>query len=45
MSYKAAMAGSTSAAVRAVIIGDPQRDKTEALLEAYAPSSMLDGRY
>ena len=46
MSYKAAMAGLDLGGGKAVIIGDPHRDKTEALLEAYAEFlNRFDGRY
>ncbi len=46
MSYKAAMAGLDLGGGKAVIIGDPRRDKTEPLLEAYAKFlNRFDGRY
>ena len=46
MSYKAAMADLDLGGGKAVIIGDPQQDKTEALLEAYAEFlNGFDGRY
>jgi valine dehydrogenase (NAD+) len=46
MSYKAAMAGLNLGGGKAVILGDPQRDKTEPLLEAYAAFlDRFDGRY
>jgi valine dehydrogenase (NAD+) len=46
MSYKAALAGLDLGGGKAVIIGDPQRDKTEALLRAYGRFvQSLNGRY
>src|SRR5438874_2954096 len=36
MTYKCAMAGMPNGGGKAVILGDPARDKTEALLTAYA---------
>ena len=46
MSYKAALAGLDLGGGKAVIIGDPTRDKTEALLRAYGRFvESLGGRY
>ncbi|GGY03748.1 Leu/Phe/Val dehydrogenase [Streptomyces minutiscleroticus] len=46
MSYKNAMAGLDHGGGKAVIIGDPQRDKTEELLLAYGRAvASLGGRY
>ncbi|HEX5016191.1 MAG TPA: Glu/Leu/Phe/Val dehydrogenase dimerization domain-containing protein [Actinomycetes bacterium] len=46
MSYKNALAGLPHGGGKAVIIGDPRRDKTEALLEAYGRAvESLGGRY
>lgn len=46
MSYKNALAGLDLGGGKAVIIGDPQRDKTEALLLAYGRAvASLGGRY
>lgn len=46
MSYKAALAGLDLGGGKAVIIGDPARDKTEALLRAYGRFvQSLNGRY
>jgi len=46
MTYKSAMAGMRYGGGKAVIIGDPARDKTEALLTAYARAvERLDGRF
>jgi valine dehydrogenase (NAD+) len=46
MSYKAALAGLDLGGGKAVIIGDPHRDKTEALLRAYGRFvQSLGGRY
>jgi valine dehydrogenase (NAD+) len=46
MSYKNAMAGLDHGGGKAVIIGDPAVDKTEALLEAYGRCvASLGGRY
>jgi leucine dehydrogenase len=46
MTYKAAMAGMRCGGGKAVILGDPGRDKTPALLEAYARVvEGLDGRF
>ena len=46
MSYKAALAGLDLGGGKAVIIGDPRRDKTEALLRAYGRFvQSLNGRY
>ena len=46
MSYKNAMAGLDHGGGKAVIIGDPDRDKTEALLLAYGRMvASLGGRY
>jgi valine dehydrogenase (NAD+) len=46
MSYKAALAGLDLGGGKAVIIGDPTRDKTEALLRAYGRFvQSLGGRY
>jgi leucine dehydrogenase len=46
MTYKAAMAGMAYGGGKAVIVGDPARDKTEALLTAYARAvDRLSGRF
>jgi valine dehydrogenase (NAD+) len=46
MAYKAALAGLDLGGGKAVIIGDPHRDKTEALLRAYGRFvEALGGRY
>ncbi len=46
MSYKAALAGLDLGGGKAVIIGDPQTDKSEALLRAYGRFvQSLNGRY
>ncbi len=46
MSYKAALAGLDLGGGKAVIIGDPKTDKTEALLRAYGRFvQSLNGRY
>ncbi len=46
MAYKAAMAGLDLGGGKAVIIGDPARDKNEALLRAYGRFvQSLNGRY
>lgn len=46
MSYKAALAGLDLGGGKAVIIGDPRRDKSEALLRAYGRFvQSLGGRY
>jgi valine dehydrogenase (NAD+) len=46
MSYKAALAGLDLGGGKAVIIGDPRKDKTEALLRAYGRFvQSLGGRY
>ncbi|MDQ6874921.1 MAG: valine dehydrogenase [Actinomycetota bacterium] len=46
MAYKAACAGLDLGGAKAVIIGDPARDKTEALLRAYGRFvQSLHGRY
>lgn len=46
MTYKAAAAGLDLGGGKAVILGDPSRDKTEALLRAYARHlEALGGRY
>jgi leucine dehydrogenase len=46
MTYKSAAAGLDFGGGKAVIIGDPKRDKTEELLRAYARFvDSLDGRY
>jgi valine dehydrogenase (NAD+) len=46
MAYKAACAGLDLGGGKAVIIGDPQKDKTEALLRAYGRFiQSLGGRY
>ena len=46
MSYKAALAGLDLGGGKAVIIGDPTKDKTEALLRAYGRFvQSLGGRY
>jgi valine dehydrogenase (NAD+) len=46
MAYKAALAGLDLGGGKAVIIGDPDRDKTEALLRAYGRFvQSLGGRY
>jgi len=46
MAYKAACAGIALGGGKAVILGDPSRDKTEALLEAYGRCvQSLGGRY
>ncbi|MDX6286263.1 MAG: valine dehydrogenase [Frankiales bacterium] len=46
MAYKAACAGLDLGGGKAVIIGDPHRDKTEALLRAYGRFvQSLNGRY
>jgi hypothetical protein len=46
MSYKAACAGLSLGGGKAVIIGDPDTDKTEALLRAYGRMvESLNGRY
>jgi valine dehydrogenase (NAD+) len=46
MAYKNALAGLDHGGGKAVIIGDPARDKTEALLRAYGRFvDSLDGRY
>ncbi|HEX3824240.1 MAG TPA: Glu/Leu/Phe/Val dehydrogenase dimerization domain-containing protein [Mycobacteriales bacterium] len=46
MAYKAACAGLDLGGGKAVIIGDPQRDKTEALLRAYGRFvQAVGGRY
>ena len=46
MAYKAALAGLDLGGGKAVIIGDPQRDKTENLLRAYGRFvQSLHGRY
>ena len=46
MAYKAALAGLDLGGGKAVIIGDPQRDKSEALLRAYGRFvQSLGGRY
>ena len=46
MTYKAAMAGVARGGGKAVIVGDPARDKTRALLWAYARAvDRLDGRF
>ncbi|HLG00517.1 MAG TPA: Glu/Leu/Phe/Val dehydrogenase dimerization domain-containing protein [Acidimicrobiia bacterium] len=46
MSYKSAAAGLDLGGGKAVVIGDPKRDKTEALLRSYAKFvDSLSGRY
>ncbi|MCW2621551.1 MAG: Glu/Leu/Phe/Val dehydrogenase dimerization region [Frankiales bacterium] len=46
MAYKAAVAGLDLGGGKAVILGDPATDKTEALLEAYGTAvEQLGGRY
>ena len=46
MTYKSAAAGLDFGGGKAVIIGDPKRDKTQALLRTYARFvDSLDGRY
>jgi leucine dehydrogenase len=46
MTYKSAMAGMRYGGGKAVIVGDPARDKTEALLIAYARAvERLGGRF
>jgi len=46
MTYKAALAGMDCGGGKAVILGDPERDKTPALLEAYARAvDALGGRF
>lgn len=46
MAYKAALAGLDLGGAKAVIIGDPRRDKSEALLRAYGRFvQSLNGRY
>ena len=46
MTYKSAAAGLPLGGGKSIIIADPQRDKTEALLRAYARYvDMLGGRY
>jgi leucine dehydrogenase len=46
MTYKSAMAGMRYGGGKAVIVGDPARDKTEALLTAYARAvERLGGRF
>jgi leucine dehydrogenase len=46
MSYKAAIAGVSLGGGKAVIIGDPRRDKTESMLLAFGRAvSRLNGRY
>ncbi|HYZ93802.1 MAG TPA: Glu/Leu/Phe/Val dehydrogenase dimerization domain-containing protein [Actinomycetota bacterium] len=46
MTYKSAAAGLSFGGGKAVIVGDPKRDKTEALIRAYARFvDSLDGRY
>jgi len=46
MTYKSAMAGMPNGGGKAVILGDPVRDKTEALLTAYARAvDRLGGRF
>ena len=46
MAYKAALAGLDLGGGKAVIIGDPHVDKTEALLRAYGRFvQSLGGRY
>ena len=46
MTYKAAMAGMSYGGGKAVIFGDPARDKSRALLAAYAKAvDRLDGRF
>jgi leucine dehydrogenase len=46
MTYKSAMAGMRYGGGKAVIVGDPARDKTEALLTAYAGAvERLGGRF
>jgi len=46
MTYKAAMAGMRCGGGKAVILGDPGRDKTPALLKAYARAvESLGGRF
>ena len=46
MTYKAAMAGLDCGGGKAVILGDPARDKTPALLEAYARAvDAMGGRF
>ncbi len=46
MSYKSAIAGLPLGGGKAVIVGDPARDKTEARLRAYADAiNALGGRY
>lgn len=46
MTYKAAASGLDLGGGKAVIIADPERDKTEALLRAYGRAvDSLDGRY
>jgi leucine dehydrogenase len=46
MSYKAAIAGVALGGGKSVIIGDPRRDKSEALLEAFGRAmDRLGGRY
>jgi valine dehydrogenase (NAD+) len=46
MAYKAALAGLDLGGAKAVIIGDPRRDKSEALLRAYGRFvQSLGGRY
>ncbi|MDX6297080.1 MAG: valine dehydrogenase, partial [Nocardioidaceae bacterium] len=46
MAYKAALAGLDLGGGKAVIIGDPHRDKSEALLRAYGRFvQSLGGRY
>lgn len=46
MTYKAAVAGLRLGGGKAVILGDPRQDKSEALLKAFGRSiDMLGGRY
>ena len=46
MTYKAALAGMPYGGGKAVIVGDPARDKSRALLGAYAKAvDRLDGRF
>src|ERR671924_456026 len=46
MTYKSAAAGLSFGGGKAVIVGDPKRDKTEALIRAYARFvDSLDGRH
>jgi leucine dehydrogenase len=46
MTYKAAVAGLRLGGGKAVILGDPRKDKSEALLKAFGRSiDMLGGRY